>query len=161
MNRSLLAGLGVVIAIAGLVLWSNQDSRLILDGSIKKVRSTATSDGNAIVAADFRFSNPAAYPFQVKLVEMFLEDATGKRETGTVLRQVDVKPVFEFYKLGLGEVYNPSVFIGETFASKAMEDRMVAATFPVKESVVDSRKRVLIRITPVNGATPTEIAEER
>jgi len=154
-------GLAVVAVVLGLTLWSNQGSRLILKGTIQKVRVQRIDEKNTAAIVEFRLDNPADFPFTVKTVELVLEGEKGAKSPGEVFRQSDVGRFFDYYKATLGQQYNRSVSIGETYAPHTMSDRMVAATFPVSEAELAMRKGLAIRLEASNGLVPTEIAEKR
>src|SRR3954452_9916056 len=110
-------GLAVVALVLGLTLWSNQGSRLILDGSIQKVRLQTIDDANTVAVVEFRLNNPADYPYFVKTAELIVEDAKGTRTAGTLFRKSDLKSFFDFYKASLGQQFNESIYVGQQLAS--------------------------------------------
>ena len=154
-------GLAVVAVVLGLTLWSNQGSRLILKGTVQKVRIQRVDDMNTAAIVEFRLDNPADFPFTVKSVELMVEWEKGAKRQGEVFRQSDVGRFFDYYKATLGPQYNRSVSIGETYAAHTTADRMVAATFPLPEAELAMRKRIVIRLEASNGLVPTEIEEKR
>jgi hypothetical protein len=149
---SLLAGLGVA-------LYMNRGARVVLKGGVQKVRLQPVDEKNTIAVLDFRFVNPSNYPFWVREVMVLVETAKGEIVEGEVASDVDIKRVFDYYKLSLGEKYNDSLIIREKFAPHESADRMIAATFPLSEADLSQRRRFLIKVREVDSAAPTEIAE--
>jgi hypothetical protein len=151
---ALLAGLGVA-------LYFNRGSHVVLKGGVQKVRLQPTDEKHTIAVLDFRFVNPSNYPFWVREVMVSVETAKGEIIEGDVASDVDIKRVFDYYKLSLGEKYNDSLVIREKFAAQQSADRMIAATFPLTEADLTGRKRFIIRVREVDSAAPTEISEDR
>jgi hypothetical protein len=152
-------GLAVVAVALGLTLLSNRGARIIMQGSIQKVRLQKIDEANTVAVVEFRLNNPSDYPFTVKNAQLVLEDAKGERIEGDVFRQTDLGRFFDFYQGTLGPRYNPSVYVGDKIGSKQGGDRMIAASFPRDEAALGARKRLVIRLEAVNGIVPTEIAE--
>ena len=99
-----LVGLALVGGGIFGVLYMNRGSHVELKGEILKVRSLADGDG-AIVFADFRVTNTAAYPFVVNSVEMTMETPDNEVAKAVVFSKSDVEKVTRYLKL-LGPKYN-------------------------------------------------------
>src|SRR6266542_1938402 len=105
-------GIGVVVvvlAVAG-VLYMQRGAHIELKGSVLKVRTMALDDNSSLAAVDFRFANPADYPFVVGSCTVILEDASGKAQEGFAVPEVDARRLFEYYPL-LGKKYNDTLVI--------------------------------------------------
>ncbi len=161
MNKSfwafLLVGIAAASALVGLLLYWNRGAHIELKGSIQKVRTLASDESSAVVIADFRFVNPADYPFVVRKVDVFLEDADGQTLEGMVVSDIDAKRLFEYYPT-LGQKYNPSLVMNAKIAPHASLDRMIAAQFKIAEEKAQARKSLRIRVEDVDGAV-SEIVE--
>lgn len=161
MNKSfwafLLVGVAAASALVGVLLYWNRGAHIELKGSIQKVRTLASDESSAVVIADFRFVNPADYPFVVRKVDVFLEDATGQTLEGMVVSDIDAKRLFEYYP-ALGQKYNPSLVMNAKIAPHASLDRMIAAQFKIAETKAQARKSLRIRVEDVDGAV-SEIVE--
>ncbi len=154
-------GVVVVAVVLGLTIWSNQGSRLILEGSIQKVRLQRVEDTTSVAVVEFRVSNPTDYPYFVKSAQLVMVDAKGEEQEGIVFRQKDLQSFFDFYKASLGQRYNDSIFIGEQYPIHAKADRMIAASFPVSLAELEKRKRLVIRLQATNSPLTTELIETR
>ncbi|MCS7025328.1 MAG: hypothetical protein NZV14_11050 [Bryobacteraceae bacterium] len=153
---SLAIGLAVVLAAAGGVLWMNRGSRLILDGSIQKVRTQALDDACALVV-DFRLKNPSKFRYVVGKVELFA-DLDGNWMEGAVVADIDAQRFFHAYP-AIGQKFNDTLRMREKLDSGQTVDRMLAARFEVPESKLLSRRNLKIRIEEVDGVV-TEIFEK-
>jgi len=147
----LLVGIAAASALVGALLYWNRGAHIELKGSILKVRTLASDPASTVVFADFRFVNPADYPFVVRKVELFLEDGAGQTLEGMGVSDVDAKRLFEYYPT-LGQKYNPSLIMNARIAPHASLDRMIAAQFRISEEKVQARKSLRIRVEDVDGA---------
>jgi|HigsolmetaAR201D_1030396.scaffolds.fasta_scaffold04024_9 hypothetical protein len=150
-------GLVVVAALVAVVLWTTKGAHLRLEGNVQKVRIQETGEDSAIAVVDFRFRNPSDVSFVVQEVSIFLVDGNGKEIEGMRAAEVDVQRIFQYYPL-LGEKFNPVLRPRDQIAPHESMDRMVMASFPVSEAVVQQRKNLILRIEDVDGVV-TEIAE--
>jgi hypothetical protein len=139
--------------MAGLVgggLFATRGSRLQLEGSIRKTRTAALSPTRSLLVLDFRATNTSDYPYVVKTVEVEVTFADGRKEIGQFVPEIDAKTLFPALPV-LGDKLADSIGTGENIPKKQTVDRMVAATFPIPESDLVSRKSVLLRIRHVQG----------
>jgi hypothetical protein len=159
MNRALfpLIGLGIVAAIVGGALYSNRGSHVVLDGQIQKVRTHSVDERSSAAIIDFRFVNPARYPFVVRDVELFLVGKDGKETPGMVVSDIDAKRLLDAVP-ELGPKYNDTLKVRDKVMPKQSDDRMVAARFEVPEADLQARARFRIRVEDVDGAV-SEILE--
>ena len=80
-----LIGLAVAGALLGVLLFSNRDAKVELTGKVLKVRTHASDELNSVALVDLRFVNPSGYPFMVKSVTVFSEDAQGNSVEGITM----------------------------------------------------------------------------
>ncbi len=147
----LAAGLVAVAVMIGIVLFSARGGHIELRGSIQKVRTMAADENSSIVVVDFRFVNPADYPFVVRDVQVKIEGKDGKAAEGAVISEVDAKKMFEYYPL-LGQKYNDSLLARERIAPHQQLDKMIGARFELPEAQVQARRKLIIRVEDVDGA---------
>ena len=161
MNREVLnfAAIGLVIlaVLTGVVLYLNRGAHVDLEGSVQRVRWEAMDKESSAVVVDFRFVNSSDYPFVVRTVRVFLDDADGNRLEGTLVADSEAARLFEYFPL-LGEKFNKSLIIRNRVEPRESMDRMICARFEAPDSAVDLRQRVLLRIEDVDGAV-SEIVE--
>ena len=160
-----MAGIGmmVVAIIVGTIWLSNRGSQIRLNGEIQQVRVLGMQDSSSVVILDFRFVNPADYPFIVRSAKIHLNDAEGLPHTGAVIAAVDARVMFDYYSKknpDLGPVYNPMFKTRDRVEPGESMDRMICARFELTESQVKSREGLKLRIQDVDGAA-TEIVEKR
>jgi hypothetical protein len=154
------AGIGLVI-VAALIqggLFLSRDSHVELVGAIQKVRTGKLDEQRSVVVTDFRVTNPSAYPFQIKDVELELTSG-GKVISGRFIPETDAKNLF----LGvpeLGEKYNPSFRIKEQVGKKETVDRMLAFAVDAPLGVVEARTNLVVRMREVDGPV-SQLAEQR
>jgi hypothetical protein len=161
-TRRLLIAFGIGVAavaiVVGAVLYMQRGAHIELKGSIKKVRTAAMDDYSSVAVVDFRFVNPANYPFVVRSVEVSMVGADGNTYQGSPVSEVDAKRLFEYYK-ALGQKYNDSLLTRDKIGARQAEDRMIAARFEIRESQLAARKNLTIRIEDVDGPV-SELVEK-
>jgi hypothetical protein len=153
-------GLAIVAVMIGLLLWTTRGSHIRLEGKIQKVRLLATDEKSAVVVVDFRFVNPADYPFVVRTVQVFAEMPNGERIEGMSVSDVDAKRMFDYYA-ELGPKYNESLMVRDKVAPGASLDRMVASRFEIPQPRIEQRRRIVVRVEDVDGAFSELIEEGR
>jgi len=152
-------GLAVILVAIGGVLYMQRGAHIELTGSVLKVRTLALEENSSLVVVDFRFANPADYPFVVKSCTVLVEDASGKPQEGISVPEMDIRRIFEYYPL-LGKKYNESLVLKDKIAARSTEDRMIAARFEIPQSQLDGRKSLKVRIEDVDGPV-SELVETR
>lgn len=155
--KFVLIGLGVVAVIIAFSLLANRGARARLTGSILKVRLIPTDTNSAVALIDFRFQNPAEVPFVVRDVQVVVIDADGATVEGDRVAQMDLDRVLEYNKLA-GPRYNPMLMARDRANPGESFDRTAAGSFALSEQQLERRKRFVLRIGDVDGAT-TEIEE--
>ncbi len=145
-----LIGLAVAGALLGFLLFSNRDAKVELTGKVLKVRTHSSDESNSIAIVDFRFVNPSGYPFMVKTVTVFVEDAQGNSVEGITMSDGDAKRIFDYYK-ELGPKFNDSLTTRTRINPKQPLDRMIGASFPLTQEKVDQRKRIKLVVEEVDG----------
>jgi hypothetical protein len=163
MNKGLLiafgAGLAVVVAMVFALVYVQRGAHIRLDGGIQQVRLAGMDDYSSVAVIDFRFHNPADYPFVVRRVDVSIVDADGHTYDGATVSEVDAKRLFEHYK-PLGQKFNDSLLMNDKIAPRTTEDRMIAARFAVPERILEGRRSLTIRIEEVDGPI-AEISEKK
>ena len=143
-------GLGVVGLVVCGILYVNAGAHLDLPGKFLKVRTVSTGDANSVAVVDFRITNPSDYPFVVRTVSLLLENNAGDQTPGMVSSEVDAKRFFDGTP-SLGEKFEPTLITMEKVPPRTTEDRMVLAQFNAPESVLQSRKRFVVRVEEIDG----------
>jgi len=156
---ALVVGLLVVAAGVGGVLYMQRGAHIDLKGSVLKVRTQAMDEKSSVAIIDFRFVNPADYPFVVKEVIVSIEDKDGKTWEGQPVSELDARRLFEYYPQ-LGQKFNESLMMRDKIMGRQSMDRMIATRFEVPEATVESRKKLTIRIVDVDGPV-AELRENR
>jgi len=155
-------GLAVVGLIVAVILFATRGAYIRLEGTVQQVRVQPMPDKSCVVIVDFRFRNPADYPFIVRDATLLIEDADGNVFEGMAVAAVDARRMFEYYSRAnpdLGVMYNEVLVSRDRIEPREMLDRMIAARFELSEEAIRNRRRVILRIEDVDGAV-TEIAEE-
>lgn len=153
-----ILGLAVAAAILGMFLFANRGSHIEIKGEILKVRTHSAEESACVAILDFRFVNPARYPFQVRSIDVTAELADGKKAEGMVIADSDAKRYLQNYP-AMGQKYNDSLVIRERIAPKQSLDKMVMARFEVPESALQARRGLRIRVEEVDGAV-SELVEK-
>jgi hypothetical protein len=156
-------GLVMVLVVVAVIYISNRGSQIRLDGSIQQVRVQAMDARSCLVIIDFRFVNPANYPFIVQRATVILEDAEGTAYSGTLVAATEAKRVLEYYSKvnpELGPQYNEGLVMRDRVEAGESMDRMICARFEMPEAAAKARKLAKVRILDVDGAT-SELVEER
>jgi len=154
MQKSFLIALGIGLAViavvvAGIFVMQRGD-RIELPGKILKVRTAELDADSSIAVIDFRITNPSNVQFEVRTVTVELEDNTGNSYMGQSVSEMDAKRLFEAVPV-LGEKYNPTLLMRERLGSRASADRMIAPRFQAPVTLLDGRKRFIVRIEEVDG----------
>jgi len=153
-------GLLLICALIGAVFYFNRGSQIRIEGSIKKVRAQKLYDKSTLLVFDFRFSNPADYPFVVSEVTSTCTLKDGTELAGELVTDADAKPIFEFHALTLGAKYNESLVRKSRVAPKTTEDRMIAMTYAAEPEDLEARTGCVLHVKDVDGAVST-IVEKR
>jgi hypothetical protein len=153
------AGVAAVAVLVAVIMYMQRGAHIRLEGGIQHVRTVAMDDYSSVLVADFRFANPADYPFVVRRVDVTIVDADGHVYDGASISEVDTLRVFEHYK-GLGQKFNDTLLMGDTVAPHSTEDRMIAARFAVPQRILDGRRSVTVRVEEVDGAV-AEFSQSR
>jgi len=152
-------GLGIIlVAIAG-VLYMQRGAHIQLQGSILKVRTMALDENSSLAVVDFRFANPANYPFVVRSCTVIVEDPKGNQTEGTSVTELDARRLFDYYPV-LGKKYNDSLVMKDKIPPHESQDRMIAARFEIPESQLQARKGLLVRVEDVDGPI-SDLAETK
>jgi hypothetical protein len=141
----IVAALGILIAAGAGILYFTRGSHLVLEGKIQRVRLQPLEDGATFAAVDFRVTNPADYPFEVRLISVEIESRDGKFAEGILVHDGDLAGVFQRYP-ELGAKFNTSLKTGEVIASKATADRMLGVRFNVAPKAVEDRAKLVLRV---------------
>ena len=154
---AIVGGLFLAGCLVAAVLYVQRGAHIDLRGKVLKVRTLATDDNSSIAAIDFRFANPASYPFVVREVAVTIEDKKGATIESSPVSEVDARRLFEYYP-ALGQKYNDSLVMHDKIPAGATMDRMIVARFEVPESTLTSRKNLTVRILDVDG--PEAVIQE-
>jgi|SRR5215813_705444 len=145
-----LVGLGVIAAAVAGVMYMQRGAHVELKGSVLKVRTLALDENSSIAVVDFRFVNPADYPFVVRSCIARVEDSQGNLKEGATVAEADARRLFESYPI-LGGKFNDTLVLKDKIPPRGSEDRMVAARFEMPQSQLDGRRRLTVRIEDVDG----------
>lgn len=146
----LFGGLVVVMCAIAFMFYIQRGAHIDLKGSVLKVRTLAMDESSSVAVVDFRFVNPATAAFVVQELNVSIEDKDGKTVDGAVSSELDARRLFEYYP-ALGQKYNDSLLARTKIPGQASMDRMIVARFEVPESVLESRKKLTVKITDVDG----------
>lgn len=151
-------GVSAVLVLVAAVFYVQRGAHVELKGSVMKVRTAGMDENSSVAVIDFRFANPADYPFIVRKVDVSITGSDGKTYDGWTVSETDAQRLFEYYK-GLGQKYNASLLMRDKIGPRQSEDRMIAARFEIPQSRLDSRKNLTVRIEDVDGPV-SEIREK-
>lgn len=145
-------GLGLVVVALGIggMFYMQRGAHIELKGAILKVRTLATDENSSLAAIDFRFVNPANYPFVVKEIVVTIEDKDGKTVESSPVSELDARRIFQYYP-AMGQKYNDSLLMHDRIKAHETMDRMTVARFEVPEAVLQSRRKLTVRIVDVDG----------
>jgi len=149
---TLVAGLGVVAAAVAGVFYMQRGAHTELKGAVLKVRTQAMDEKSAVAVVDFRFANPGKYPFVVRQVDVSIEDKDGRRLESSAVSDLDARRLFEYYPQ-LGQKFNDTLMMRNKIPPGQSMDRMIVARFEAPEAELQSRKKLMIRIVDLDGAS--------
>ncbi|HLK50878.1 MAG TPA: hypothetical protein VKT49_22205 [Bryobacteraceae bacterium] len=147
----------VAIVIAG-VFYMQRGAHIQVTGQILKVRTAPLDEHSSAVVVDFRVTNPADYPFQVNDVTVVAEGVPAGAAEGSTVSDTDADRLLAGVPL-LGQRYNPTLMARVRLAPHQTKDFMVAARFEAPDAELEKRKRLILRISEVDGAV-SEISEK-
>ncbi len=154
MKSSFAAALAIGLAIMALavvgIVFMQRGDKIELPGKILKVRTAALDEDSSIVVLDFRITNPSDVLLEVRTVTVELEDAAGKSYLGQATSEMDTGALFAALPL-LGQKFNKTLTMRERIGAHASQDRMIAARFQAPLSMLEARKRFVLRIEEVDG----------
>jgi hypothetical protein len=156
-------GLAILAVVLAVIFFANRGSQIRLDGSIQQVRVQAMDSNSCVVIVDFRFINPADYPFVVRDATLHLSLDNGAPMRGAPVSIASAKQVFDYYSKvnpDLGVQYNEIFRARDRVEPNESMDRMIMARFDVSASEAEARTDLTVRVEEVDGAV-TEIHEER
>lgn len=166
MSKNILkmAGIGliVVVVVVAVIYVFNLGSQIRLSGEIQMVRVQAMDGESCVVIVDFRFENPADYPFVVRDATIHLTLEDGAELQGTAVAATDAKRVFDYYSKAnpnLGPQYNDVMIARDRVEPGESMDRMIMARFDIPASKAEARSGLTLRIEDVDGAV-TRLTEE-
>lgn len=154
MRNNFLAAFGVglaiiALAVGGIFLMQRGD-RIQLPGKILKVRTAPLDENSSIAVIDFRITNPSDILLEVRTVTVELVDDQGKSYLGQSVSDMDATRLFEGIPV-LGQKFNRSLIVRDRIGSHGSADRMIAARFQAPVSLLDGRRRFIVRIEEVDG----------
>jgi len=156
---SMAIGAAVIAVAVAAFVFVTRGAHIELTGEVLKVRTAPLDEHSSVAVVDFRFLNPADYPFMVRSVTVILEDKAGKQTEGSTVAESDTQRLFDGVPL-LGHKYNTTLIARDKIAPHTSQDRMVAARFEVPEDMLEGRKRLLVRVDEVDGAE-SDLAEKK
>jgi hypothetical protein len=153
----MLVGLAILGAALGWVFYAQRGARLVLQGTVSKVRTVAIDENSSVAIVDFRFVNVADYRWVIRKVDVSVTDPEGHVVPGSTVSEVDAARLFEYFPL-LGQKFNDSLVARARLEPHQTIDRMIAAKFDIPEAQLQARKGLSVRIEDVDGAV-SEITE--
>jgi hypothetical protein len=141
----------IAVAVAG-ILYMQRGARMELPGKVLKVRTAPLDENSSVAVIDFRVANPSDVLFMVRTVSVEMEDNQGKNYLGAVAAEMDLKALFEGVPL-LGQKFNDPLVTRNRIPPRTSTDRMVAARFQAPETLLQARKRFILRIEEMNGGS--------
>ena len=161
-KQSVLIGaiaLVIVAVVVGGILVSTRKNKVELTGEILKVRTHQMDPEHTIVLIDTRIHNPSTQQFVVREVEVFIEEADGKRTPADIFAEADIKRVVDYYKT-LGTKDNPGLLRRDKINSGTTTDKTIAVSAPMTDERFGKRKALRIVVHDVDRKQ-TEIVETR
>ncbi len=131
-------------------------TRVVLDGTVQKVRVYGVDATSTVVLIDFRTVPRSLFMIGDTAVEIETKD--GKIVEGVIAAEVDIDRFLESNPLQ-GRRYNPTLHRSEKLAKDQPADRMIAANFPLPLADVENRKALRIKVTEVDG--PVSVIESK
>ncbi|MCX6595840.1 MAG: hypothetical protein NTV70_05685 [Acidobacteria bacterium] len=131
-------------------------TRVVLDGTVQKVRVYGVDVNSTVVLIDFRTVPRSLFMIGDTAVE--LETKDGKIVEGVIAAEVDIDRFLESNPLQ-GRRFNPTLHRSEKLAKDQPADRMIAANFPLALADVENRKALRIKVTEVDG--PVSVIEKK
>jgi hypothetical protein len=146
----------VAVAVIGGLIWfgfvNTKGNHLAPTGSIGKVRTAKAADEVTFMVIDFKVKNDSDRDMIVRNIETSVDSSDGSSIMGGGVAAADIKRAFAAYP-ALGEQYNPILKERDSVPAHQQIDRMVGVRFDVPAEKIDARKRVVVRLEDITGAT--------
>ena len=143
-------GLGIIALAVGGIFFMQRGDRIELPGKILKVRTAPLDEDSSVAVIDFRITNPSNILLEVREVTVEMDDNQGKSYLGQTVSETDTQRLFEGVPV-LGPKFNRSLLTRDRIGSHGSADRMIAARFQAPMSMLDARKRFIVRVEEVDG----------
>lgn len=140
----------VIAALIGFGFLGTKGNHLEPTGKIGKLRVEPVADTTSMVVADFSIVNDSDRTMQVRTIEAKLEMPDGAQGDASPIPAPDLPKIFKAYPL-LGEQFNEPLHLREIIPPHKTVDRMLAFQLDVPATLVEARKRFIIRIEDVTG----------
>ena len=154
MSKPFLYTFAAAVIVIGVLVWmgflNTKGNHLEPSGKIGKLRVQAAAEDLSIVIADFNITNDSDRVMQVRSIEAVMEMPDGAVVAATQVPSPDLPKIFQAFPL-LGEQFNPPLHLRERIPGHQSVDRMLALRIEAPESIVDRRKRFVIRIEDITG----------
>lgn len=152
MSRGLLGTLAASAVLIGIVLLlvvdTNQNNLLRLEGKIDNVQVEKLSDDAHLVILDFVIKNPSKKLFEVKSIEVEV-GPTGHAIPGGILAKRELASYFEFKQI---EPMDPVLGGGDVIKPGERVHRIVGARFEKDMEGLEDAS-YLVRIRDINDVT--------
>ena len=154
MSKAFLVTFGVAAVGIGVLVWAGfigtKGNHLEPTGKIGKLRIQDAGDNVAIVIADFSIVNDSDRVMQVRSIEASLEMPDGAVAAASQVPSPDVPKIFKAFPL-LGEQFNEPLHLREEIPPHKTVDRMLALRVEAPASLIEKRKRFVVKIEDVSG----------
>ena len=154
MSKAFLFTFAAAVAVIGALVatgfLNTKGNHLEPAGKIGKVRVQAAADDLSIMIVDFNITNDSDRVMQVGSIEAVVEMPDGAVVAATQVPSPDLPKIFKAFPL-LGEQFNPPLHLREEIPGHKTVDRMLALRVEAPESIVERRKRFVLRIEDVTG----------
>ena len=154
MSKPFLYTFAAAVVVIGVLVWmgflNTKGNHLQPSGKIGRLRVQAAADNLSIVIADFSITNDSDRVMKVRSIEAVMEMPDGAMVAATQVPSPDLPKIFQAFPL-LGEQFNPPLHPREKIPGHQSVDRMLALRIEAPETIVERRKRFVIRIEDITG----------
>ena len=156
MSKPFLIGFAAMAVVIVAVVWTGfvktAGNHVAATGNIGKVRVVKADENLTYMVIDFNVTNDSNRDMIVRLIEPSIELADGRVQMGSPVAESDVKSAFEAYPL-LGPQYNAVMKERDVIPARHTIDRMVGVRLDAPDQEVENRKKVILQLFDVTGAS--------
>jgi hypothetical protein len=154
MSKIFAIGFGAAALVIAILVWGGfagtKGNHLAPSGWISGVRVQSMAPELTLMVVDFGLLNDSDQQMVAGGIDPWITTPAGKDIHGTLFSGSDLKQAFSFYTT-LGPQIHPPLLLRGTIDGHKTVNLMVGFEFELPADVIESRKKVTLRIEDITG----------